>query len=51
MSRPLLNPTPLTPALARKVRVLRDEYRLTLKQIATRFAIAESTAHKLLHQK
>lgn len=40
----------ITPALRRKVLALR-EYGLTLKQIAIRFSIAESTAHKIFHAK
>jgi hypothetical protein len=50
MNRPRVLPTLVDSVLAGKVRSLR-EYGLTLKAIAVRLSIAESTAHKLLHSK
>ncbi len=41
-------PFEITPALVARVRALR-EYGLSLRAIATRLSIAESTAHKIAH--
>jgi transcriptional regulator with XRE-family HTH domain len=42
-------PIAITPALVAKVKALR-EYGLTLKQVALRLGIAESSAHKILRR-
>ncbi len=41
-------PFQITPSLAARVRAL-QEYGLSLRTIATRLSIAESTAHKIAH--
>ncbi len=41
-------PFQITPSLAARVRAL-QEYGLSLRAIATRLSIAESTAHKIVH--
>lgn len=39
----------ITPALARKVQTLKNDYGLTFKEIGKRLSIAESSAHKIFH--